>query len=79
MGRRGVAYRQILEHYFPGAVEKRGGEGVTGRGGEAEWRGRGEEEKRRGGEGATRRRGEGEEEYRLRPIVLGGPRVTPKR
>ena len=54
MARRGVAYRKILEHYFPGTALKRNGrEGATGRGGE--------EEKRRVGEGAA---------YALRPAAF---------
>jgi len=49
MAQRGVAYRQILEHYFPGAIETRAGDGATG--------GRGEGGTGRVGEGV---RGRGE-------------------
>src|SRR6185295_17637750 len=45
----GITYRQILEHYFPGAIETRAGDGATG--------GRGEGGTGRVGEGV---RGRGE-------------------
>jgi SpoIID/LytB domain protein len=78
MARRGVAYRQILEHYFPGAVEKRAGEVATGRGGASgTGRGgegvtgrRGESETGGGSEGATGRRGEAKARYVLRPVAF---------
>ena len=62
MARRGVGYRQILEHYFPGTVERRAGEAAKGGGGESEKGGI--------GEGATGRPGDVEGEYVLRPAAL---------
>jgi SpoIID/LytB domain protein len=58
MARRGVAYRQILEHYFPGTSVggERAGDATTGRGDEP----------------GTGRLGEWQAEYRLRPIALMG-------